>query len=134
MSNPIVRVSRVPIWQMMTPPQLTKWQTRHLHVQEAEEAAAETEAEGRGGLRLVGEGRVVELELFKGGLEVFVIGGVGGVEAAEHHGLHFLEAGHGLFGGAFLQGDGVAHAGMAQFLDIGAEEAHFASPQFLPAP
>jgi len=38
-------------------------------VQEPEEPAAESKAQRGGGLRLVGEGGVVEAELFEGGAE-----------------------------------------------------------------
>jgi len=102
-----------------------------LHMQQAQEAAAEAEAQGLGGLGLEAEGGVVELELFQRGLEVLVIVGFRGIEAAEHHGLHFLEAGHGLGGRIGRQGDGIAHAGIAQGLDAAAKEAHLTGVQFL---
>ena len=95
-------------------------------MQEAEEAAAEAEAEGLRGFRFPREGRVVELELFQRELELFVIARIGRVKAAEDHRLHFLEAGHGLGAGAFRQRNGVADLGVAQFLDVAAEEAHLA--------
>ena len=61
-------------------------------MQEAEEAAAKTEAEGRARLGLVREGRVVQLELLEGRLQVFVVLGVDRIEPGEDHRLHFLEA------------------------------------------
>ena len=44
-----------------------------LHVEHAEEAAAETEAQGLGDLRLVEQGRVVEAQLAQGVAQVLVI-------------------------------------------------------------
>jgi hypothetical protein len=65
----------------------------HLEVEEAQEAAAEAEAQGGGGLHLVGEGGVVEGELLDGVAEVLEVGGVDGEEAAEDDRLRGLEAG-----------------------------------------
>ena len=79
-----------------------------LHVEEAEEAAAEAEAEGGGGFGLEGEGGVVDLEFSHGDLEGLVVGGVDGVDAGENHGADFLESGKGLGAGLFLVSDGVA--------------------------
>ena len=101
----------------------------NLHVQQPQKTATETEAQSRGCFGLEGKGSVVELQFFQGDFQVFVIRGVGGVQAAEDHGLHFLEAGDGRFGRALGQSDGVAHAGVAQFLDVGAQKAHFARAQ-----
>ena len=64
-----------------------------LHVQQAKEAAAETEAQRGAGLQLKGEGGVVQLQLFQRVLQVGVLGTVGGVDAAEHHGLDLTVAG-----------------------------------------
>ena len=62
--------------------------------------------------------------------EFFEVGGVGGEQAAEHHRLHFLEAGQRLGGGAFGVGDGVADAGLRDFLDLGCNDADFARRDF----
>ena len=102
-----------------------------LHVQQAKEAAAEAEAQRGTGFQLKGQGGVVELQLFQRVLQIGVLCAVGGVDAAEDHGLHFLEAGHGLGGRIGRQGDGIAHAGIAQGLDAAAEEAHLAGVQLL---
>src|SRR5207244_10814269 len=52
-----------------------------LHVQRAEEPAAEPVAEREGGLRLVGEGGIVEAKLLEGVAQGFVIGVLDRVEA-----------------------------------------------------
>ena len=64
-----------------------------LHVQQAEKAAAESEAEGERALRLVAERGVVELQLADGVAQVLVVVGVDREDAGEDHRLHFLEAG-----------------------------------------
>ena len=58
-----------------------------LHVEQAEEAAAEAEAERLRGLGLVGERRVVELQLLERVAQLLVVVGVGREEAGEHHRL-----------------------------------------------
>ncbi len=95
-------------------------------VEEAEEAAAETEAEGDGGLGLEGEGGVVEAEFFEGVAEQGVLVGVDGVEAGEDHGLDVFEAGEGFGAGVFDVGEGVADLGVGDVFDGGDEEADFA--------
>ncbi len=58
-----------------------------LHVQQAEEAATEAEAQGLRVLRDEGEAGVVEGELVEGGPQTRVLGVVAGVEVGEDH-LH----------------------------------------------
>ena len=64
-----------------------------LHVQEAEEAAAEAEAERLRRLGLVEERRVVELELLQRVAELRVLVAVRREQAREDHRLHVLVAG-----------------------------------------
>ena len=56
-----------------------------LHVQQAQEAAAEAEAQGVGGFRLEGEAGVVELQFFQGVAESSNSVLSAGVEIAEDH-------------------------------------------------
>ncbi len=100
-----------------------------LHVQQAKEAAAETEAQRGAGLQLKGEGGVVQLQLFQCILQVGVLGTVGGVDAAEHHGLDLTVAGQCFGGGIIGQRDGVAHAGVLHGLDAGGQIADLTSLQ-----
>ena len=97
-----------------------------LHVQHAQKAAAEAEAQGHGALRLKGQGSVVELEFFQGIPEVRILTAVLGVNAAVDHGLGGPVAGEGLRGGVGGIGDGVAHLGVLHGLDGGGEIAHLA--------
>ena len=64
-----------------------------LHVQQAEEAAAEAEAERARRLGLVGERRVVEPQLLERLAQVGVLVAVDRVETAEHHRLRVAVAG-----------------------------------------
>ena len=63
-----------------------------LHVQQAEEAAAETEAERLRRLGLVEERRVVQLQLLERVAQLGVVVGVGREEAGEDHRLDVLVA------------------------------------------
>ena len=96
-----------------------------VHVQEAEEAGAEAEAERLRDFGLELERGVVELELREGVAKRIVLVGLDGIEAREHLRLHFLEAGHGLVGRILGARHGVAHASVLELLDAGNHEAHF---------
>ena len=63
-----------------------------LHVQQAEEAAAEAEAERLRGLRLVEERGVVQLQALERVAQLRVLVGVGREEPGEDHRLDFLVA------------------------------------------
>ena len=69
-----------------------------LHVEHAQEAAAEAEPQGVGGLRLEGEAGVVERELLERGAEVLELVVRGREEAAEDDLTGLLVAGQGLGG------------------------------------
>ena len=69
-----------------------------LHVQQAEEAAAEAEAERRRRLRLVEERGVVQPQLLERLAQLGVLVALHRIEPGEHHRLQFLEAGKRLRG------------------------------------
>ena len=98
----------------------------HLEVEQAEKAAAETEAESDRGVLLEGEGGIVELQFFKGGGQVLIIVGADRVERREDHLLHLFEAGQGLAAGPVPEGDGVARPGVPDGLDAGEDIADLA--------
>ena len=102
-----------------------------LHVEQAQEAAAEAEAQGDGVLLGVGHGGVVQLQLLEGVPQVAVLGAVGGVDAGKHHGLHGLVAGKGLVRGVLGAGDGVADPGVGDGLDGGGQVADLAGAQLI---
>lgn len=102
-----------------------------LHMQQAEEAATETEAKGLRAFHLVVQGGIVEADLAKGLLKLFEFAGVGRVEGAEHHRDGGLKAGQGLRAGLFLIRDRVADIGLADVLDGGGDESHLAGAELL---
>jgi hypothetical protein len=100
-----------------------------LHVQHAQKAAAEAEAQRCGGFRLKRQRRIVELQLFQRIPQIGVLAAVLGVDAAVHHGLGGAVARQRLRGGGRGVGDGVAHAGIFNVLDAGGEIAYLAGLQ-----
>ncbi len=100
-----------------------------VHVQQAEEAAAEAEAEGTGGLGLVAERRVVELELVEGLAEVGVVVAVDRVQPGEDHRVGVLVATERRGRAVVLTGDGVADPRLADVLDAGDQVADLADPE-----
>ncbi len=100
-------------------------------MQKAQEPAAEAVAQRHAGFGFKGEGSVVHAQLFQSILQVFVIGAVGGINAAEHHRLHFLVAGQGRRCGGGGVGDGIAHTGVPHVLDGGGNVAHVPGQKFL---
>ena len=95
-------------------------------MEQAEEAAAEAEAERLGGLRLPGEGGVVERELLERVAEVFVAVGVDREEAAEDHRPHLAVALERLGGGPLAVGQRVADPQLGDVLDAGDQVADVA--------
>ena len=63
-----------------------------LHVEQAEEPAAEAEAQGVGGFRAEGEAGIVELQPVHGIAQLFVLRFAAGVEIAEDHLLDRLDS------------------------------------------
>ncbi len=100
-----------------------------LQMQEPEEAAAEAEAEGRRGLHLVGEARIVEAELGDGGAQVLEIGGIDRKQAAEHHRLRRAKSRQRRCSRLAIVRDGVADARVGDLLDRGIDEADLARPE-----
>ncbi|MCY1171193.1 hypothetical protein D9M73_112970 [compost metagenome] len=98
-------------------------------VEQPEEAAAEAETERGAGFHLEGEACVVEAQLADAFAQLLEIIGVDREQAAEHHRLDFLEARQRLGGGALGVGDGVADAGLRDFLDLRRNEADFAGAE-----
>ena len=100
-----------------------------LHVQQAQEPAAEAEPQRRRRLRLARERRVVEAQLVQRVAQIGVAGRVGREDPGEHHRLGRLEAGQRRGAGAAGLGDGVADARVADLLDRGGEEPDLAGGQ-----
>ena len=102
-----------------------------LHVQQAQEAAAEAEAQRHRGLRLVDERRVVELELVERVAQLRVLGVVDREQAGVHHRLRIAVARQ-RFGGALGGGgDRIADLGLAHVLRAGDHVADLAGTERL---
>ena len=102
-----------------------------VHVQQAEEAAAEAEAQRVGGLGLPAQRGVVERQLLQRVAQVGVVVGVDREQAAEHHRLDLAVAGQRLGRPAALGRQRVADAQLGDVLDPGDEEADLAGVQRL---
>ena len=102
-----------------------------LHVQKAQEAAAETIAQRHGSFGFKGERRVVEAQFFQRAAQVFVIRAIRRIDAAIHHGKHFFVARQGLVRRRVPQGDGVAHVNVGNILDGSGDVAHIARHKLL---
>ena len=97
-----------------------------LHVQQAEEAAAEAEAERARRLRRVADRRVVELQLLEALAEGLEVVAVDREQAAEHHRLRIVVAVERLGCAVRERRDRLAAAGLADGLDAGDEIADLA--------
>ncbi len=102
-----------------------------LHVEQAEEAAAEPEPERDGALGLVRERRVVEMELLERLAEFRIVLAADGIDAGEDEALGLLVAGQRLGGGAGDGRDGVADLGLADVLQPGGDVADLAGDELL---
>ena len=98
----------------------------YFHVQQAQKAAAEAKAQRHGGFRLIGQRCVVKLELIKGVAQVLIVRAVGGIYAAEHHGVCLLIAGQSFLGGVVRICYGIAHLSLRHALYGGGYIAYLA--------
>lgn len=100
-----------------------------LHVQQAEEAAAEAEPQRDRGLRFVDQGGVVEFELVERLTQFGELRVVDREQAGVHHRLRVAVAGQRFGGRVRGRGDRVAHLGLAHVLRAGDHIADLASPE-----
>ncbi len=105
-----------------------------LHVEQAEKAAAEAEAQRGGGLWFVLQTCVIELQLFQRVPEALVLFRVGGIDAGKHHRLDFAIAGQEL-GGAFVGVEnGVTGTGVGDAPQVGDDVADLTRLQHVRPP
>ena len=88
-----------------------------LHVQQAEEAAPETESQGGRALGLEGQRRVVELQFLQRAPQVLEILGLDRIDPGEHHRFHLLEPVDAFLGRPGHVRDGIADTHLARSLD-----------------
>ena len=100
-----------------------------LHVEQAQEPAAEAEAERDRALGLVGEARIVEVELLEGLAQQRVVLTAERIDPREDEALRLLVAGQWGGGRGTSVGQGVADLGIADVLESGCNVADLAGPQ-----
>ena len=101
-----------------------------LHVQQAEEATAEAEAERFGGLRLEDQRGIVQSQSLQRVAQLRILVAVHWVEAGENHRLDRPVAGQRAVGRAVTMRDRVADLRVSHDLQTGCHVAHLASGQF----
>ncbi len=99
------------------------------HMQQAEEAAAETVAECCRGFGLVMEAGIVEAEFAKAVAQMLELGAVSREQGAEDDRNGRLEAGQHLTGRFLGIGDGVTDPCILNVLHTGGQEAHLAGAE-----
>ena len=102
-----------------------------LHVQQAEEPAAEPEPERRRRFRLEEERRVVQPQLLQRVAQLGVLAPFDRIQPGEHHRLAYFEAGNGFGGRTRRLGDRVADLRVADGLDPGEHESDLADTQLV---
>ena len=99
------------------------------HVEESEEAAAETEAQCHGRFRLEGEGSVVQTEFLKAGAQLFEVLCFNGIDTGKDHRFHFFKSRNGFGAGILDGGEGVADLHFGGSLDATDDVAHVAATE-----
>src|SRR5581483_609678 len=99
-----------------------------VEMKQPEKAAAKAESQRLRRLRLEGEGGIVQPQLLERVAQRLVLSRVRRIEPAEDHRLHRLETGKRLGRRPRRFRDGVANAGIADFLDAGHEKSDVAGP------
>ena len=87
------------------------------HVQKSQETAAEAVSQSLTGFRIVGQGRIVELEFFEGILEVLILGTVCRINPAKDHGHNRTVTGQRFRRRIGIIRDGITHPGIMNVLD-----------------
>ena len=93
-------------------------------MQQPQKSAAESKSQSHRGLRLILQGRVIELQLLQGVPQIRIARAVCRIESAVNHGLYFLIAGQGAFAGIVVIRHGVTHRRVFHILDGCSDIAH----------
>ena len=96
----------------------------NLHVEQAEEAATEAEAQGQRRFGLESQRSVVQLKLLQRRTQVFEVFRLDGIDTGKHHRLHFLEARNGLVARTGNVRDSITHLHLFRSLDAGNDVTH----------
>ena len=104
-----------------------------IHVQQAQEPAAESEAERLGGFRLVVQRRIVELQLLQRVAQRFILARLDRIEPGEHLRFDLLEARQRRGRRTIHEGNRVADARVLELPHSGRDESHLSSRKLLAA-
>ena len=96
-------------------------------MQQAQESAAETEAQGQRTFGFIYERGIVQLEFLQDGTQFLELRRVHRVHAREHHRLHLLEPGDSRAARAVGVGDGIAHLYLHGAFDARDDVSHIAA-------
>ena len=103
----------------------------NVHVQQPEEAATVSEAEGRGIFRLEVECSIVDLQLLERVLYIFILLTICRIHSAVHHGLRLLVSLERMSRLRLGKCDGVSDSGIGNLLDTGAHVAYLSCLELL---
>ena len=98
----------------------------HFHMQQAQKAHAEAEAERMGFLRLPDKRRIVERELLERLFERLVLIGIDGEQTGINHGLGLAITREGVVDAAFGQRERIAHLHLGKVLKTGDQVSYLA--------
>ena len=100
------------------------------HMQESQKTASEAESECCGRFRLESQRCIVELQLFDGLAQFFVIIGIDRIEAGKDHWLGFLESFNTSCAGVVDLGNGITHPDFSGDFNSGNDIADIAGRKF----
>ena len=98
-------------------------------MKQAQETAAESKAQGKGGLWFIEQGGIIELELLQRVPQVIVFGAVSRIKAAVHHGGYLLIAGQRGSTGVVPSCHRIADPGIPNVLNAGRDVSYHARAQ-----
>ena len=90
-------------------------------MKQSQEAAPETEAQSDGGLRLILQRCIIQLQLLQRIPKLRILGSVRRIDTAEHHGSCLLVARKCLSAGPLCIGDGITHGGFLYIFQTGSD-------------
>ena len=101
----------------------------NLHMEQAQETAAETEAQRQRTLWLEGQRSVIELQLFERCTQIFVLVSLDRIDTRKDHRLNILETCNSLHARVRYRSDGISHLHIFRVLDTRADISYIARLQ-----
>ncbi len=100
-----------------------------VHMQQAQESAAEPQVQGHGGFGLVDERGIVQVQLFQRVAQRAIVLAIHGIKAGKDHRLGRAIARQRLARWLSLAGERIAHAAIAHALEAGSHITHLTGAQ-----